>query len=46
MCRRFLADAADFSVEKLNEAGITRKYFNTDVEKCVDEILLGIREKM
>lgn len=46
MCRRFLADAADFSVEKLNEAGITRKFFNTDVEKCVDEILLGIREKM
>ena len=46
MCRRFLADAADFSVEKLNEAGITRKFFNTDVEKCVDEILLGIQEKI
>ena len=46
LCRRFLADAADFSVEKLNEAGITRKFFNADVEKCVDEILLGIREKM
>lgn len=46
MCRRFLADAADFSVEKLNGAGITRKFFNADVEKCVDEILLGIREKM
>lgn len=46
MCRRFLADAADFSAEKLNEAGITRKFVNTDVEKCVDEILLGIREKM
>lgn len=46
MCRRFLADAADFSVEKLSEAGITRKFANTDVEKCVDEILLGIREKI
>ena len=46
MCRRFLADAADFSVENLKEAGITRKFFNADVEKCVDEILLGIREKM
>ena len=46
MCRRFLADAADFSVKKLNEAGITRKFFNTDVEKCVDEILLGIQEKI
>ena len=46
MCRRFLADAADFSVDKLNEVGITRKFVNTDVEKCVDEILLGIREKI
>ena len=46
MCRRFLADAADFSMDKLSEAGITRKFINTDVEKCVDEILLGIREKI
>ena len=46
MCRRFLTDAADFSVEKLGEAGITRKFVNTDVEKCVDEILLGIRENL
>ena len=46
LCRRFLADAADFSVDKLNEAGITHKFVNTDVEKCVDEILLGIHEKM
>lgn len=46
MCRRFLADAADFSADKLKEAGITCKFLNTDVEKCVDEILLGIREKM
>lgn len=46
LCRRFLADAADFSVEKLQEAGIIRKYLNTDVDKCVEEIILGIREKM
>lgn len=46
LCRRFLADAADFSVDKLQEAGIIRKYLNTDVNKCVEEIILGIREKM
>lgn len=46
LCRRFLADAADFSVDKLQEAGIIRKYLNADVNKCVEEIILGIREKM
>ena len=46
LCRRFLADAADFSVDKLNEAGITQKYFNVDMDKCIHEIVLGIREKM
>lgn len=46
LCRRFLADAVDFSMDKLREAGITRTFFNIDMEKCVDEIVLGIREKM
>lgn len=46
LCRRFLADSADFSVDKLNEAGITQKYFNVDIDKCIHEIVLGIREKM
>lgn len=46
LCRRFLADAADFSADKLKEAGITRKFYNNDMEQCVDEIVLGIREKM
>lgn len=46
LCRRFLADAADFSVDKLKEAGITQKHFNIDMDKCIDEIVLGIREKM
>ena len=38
MCRRFLADAADFSDEKLKEAGITRSFQNDDLERCVGEI--------
>ena len=46
LCRRFLADARDFSVDNLKEAGITQKYFNIDMDKCIDEIVLGIREKM
>lgn len=46
MCRRFLADAADFSAEKLAEAGITRKFLNVDMDKCIHEIVLGIQEKL
>ena len=46
MCRRFLADAADFSVDNLNMAGIRKKYFNIDMDKCVGEIVLGIRKEM
>ena len=46
MCRRFLADAADFSVDNLKEAGITRKFVNIDMDKCVGEIVLGIRSKV
>lgn len=46
LCRRFLADAADFSVDKLSEAGITQKYLNMNMDKCINEIVLGIREKM
>ena len=38
MCRRFLADAADFSEEKLKEAGITRTFENDDLDRCVQEI--------
>lgn len=46
MCRRFLADVADFSVDNLEKAGITHKYFNIDMEKCVEEIILGIQKSL
>lgn len=46
MCRRFLADAKDFSEENLGLAGIKKKYSNNVLEDCVNEIVLGIREKM
>lgn len=38
MCRRFLADARDFSREKLEQAGIVRKFFNEELENCIKEI--------
>ncbi len=38
MCRRFLADAQDFSEEKLQQAGITKRFYNTELENCIKEI--------
>ena len=38
MCRRFLADAEDFSEEKIAAAGITRQFYNDDLERCFQEI--------
>lgn len=46
LCRRFLADAADFSEDKLKEAGITHRFLNVDMDKCVEEILLGIQSNL
>lgn len=38
VCRRFLADNADFSDEKLQDSGIEKYYFNIKLEECVCEI--------
>ena len=38
MCRRFLADAQDFSDQKKKEAGITKEFYNEDLERCLLEI--------
>lgn len=43
MCRRFLADAEDFSEEKLRRAGITKRFINTNLEQCLEEIDTYIR---
>ncbi len=37
-CRRFLADQEDFSEEKIKAAGITRRFDNTDTERCLGDI--------
>lgn len=46
LCRRFLADAEDFSEENLEKQGITKRFYNENVETCSDEIVLYIREKL
>lgn len=38
MCRRFLADAEDFSTEKLKQANIERTFINDRLDGCLDEI--------
>ena len=39
VCPRYLADEKDFSEENLERLGITKRYQNTDMEMCVEEIL-------
>ncbi len=43
MCRRFLADAADFSEERLASAGITERFPNDDLTVCIANIAEFIR---
>lgn len=38
MCRRFLADSEDFAEDKILAAGITRRFCNDDLQKCLLEI--------
>ena len=45
MCRRYLADEADFSAEKKAEAGITREFINEDLEQCLAELSDFIRRE-
>lgn len=44
MCRRFLADAEDFSEEKIAGEGIIRRFSNDDLERCLEEIKSYILE--
>lgn len=46
MCRRFLADAEDFSEEKIEAAGIGQRFRNDVLETCLEEIRRYIREKL
>ena len=44
LCRRFLADQADYAEEKLTKAGIDRRFSNDkDIMSCVEEVAAFIR---
>lgn len=43
MCRRFLADQADFSEENILKASIWKRFQNVDLDICVDEIMSYIK---
>lgn len=44
ICRRFLADAEDFSEEKLQQAGIAHRFLNNEaLEECAAEIRRYLR---
>lgn len=38
LCRRFLADEADFAEEQLHAAGVEKRYQNDDLAACLAEI--------
>ena len=44
LCRRFLADSEDISEEKIREAGISRRFYNNNLERCLTEIREYIEE--
>lgn len=43
VCRRFLADEADFAEEELNRLGIRKRYFNQDLDECCKQIEQDIK---
>lgn len=45
LCRRYLADEEDFSLEKLTEAEIKKSFYNDDLETCLSEIVQYIEER-
>ena len=46
MCRRFLADSADFCDEKLVEAGVVRRFANNDFVQTVQEVTAYIADEI
>ena len=45
LCRRFLADSEDFSEDKLQAAGITARFDNTNLDECLGRIIDYIKHK-
>lgn len=45
MCRRFLADAKDFSEEVLNRLGIRKRFVNDDYQRVLEELCAEIEKE-
>ncbi len=45
MCRRYLADEEDFSEENIKRCGITKRYKNSEIDSCIEEIKNDIIKK-
>lgn len=47
MCRRFLADAKDFSEDNIRKCNITRRFYNnTELEACISEVKVAILKEL
>lgn len=46
MCRRFLADAEDFSADKMARADIARTFYNDQLDGCLHEIVAYLQENL
>ena len=44
LCRRFLADEEDFAEENIIKSGISKRYYNIDIEVCLNEIEADIKK--
>ncbi|MBP3475044.1 MAG: guanylate kinase [Lachnospiraceae bacterium] len=46
MCRRFLADAEDFSKDKIEQAGIEETFYNDELDRCLEKIVAYLLEQL
>lgn len=46
MCRRFLADAEDFSKDKIEQAGIEETFYNDELDRCLEKIMAYLLEQL
>lgn len=46
LCRRYLADAEDFSEEKLARSNIDRTFYNDHLDHCLNEITVYLQEHL
>ncbi len=45
VCRRFIADEKDFSEEELKRLGVTKRFLNDNLDRCLEEITKWILTK-